>query len=91
MLAKYIGNERMFKDGVVDSWGFFLLSYGKEYNIHIEEQVDDSSVMVYIFNKRGTILWKIIRYDSISDVREVWSIYDDKYDSLISQSLTTFS
>lgn len=88
LLATYIGKERVgrwYKG--VEPFAFMLMA-NKEYNIFIEEYSDYIETLV--FNKKGTKLRVIIKYENYSSLRKEWKLAE-KNDALISQCLTTFS
>ena len=87
LLATYIGKEQVgrWRKGV-EPFAFMLMT-NKEYNIFIEEYSD--YVETLVFNKKGTKLRVIIKYENYSRLREEWKLAE-KNDALISQCLTTF-
>ena len=64
-----------------------MLITNKEYNIFIEECSDYIETLV--FNKKGTKIRTVIRYENYSNLRKDWKLAE-KNDALISQCLTTF-
>lgn len=87
MLATYIGKEKVGRwyNGV-EKCAFMLIT-NKEYNIFIEECSDYIETLV--FNKKGTKIRTVIRYENYSNLRKDWKLAE-KNDALISQCLTTF-
>lgn len=91
MLATYIGKENLACD-LPEVCGILLVP-NREYNIYIHDLYEESGLemaYVYIFNKKGKKLRGRILYDTLSEVRNNWKLFE-KNDSLISQSLTTFA